>query len=140
MKLTKIHKLLKFNKYIDFNIAKRTNAVNSFEKDFFNLMINSSYGKTIENLQKRINVRVVNNEKDFFSILSRLADQLILLIKSLLKIMLLFMKLTLNKPIYAGFTVLELSKWLMCDFHYRFIQNTLMLKCYLPTQTVLLMK
>ena len=94
MKPTKIHKLLKFNKYIDFNIAKRTNAVKSFEKDFFNLMNNSSYGKTIENLQKRINVRVVNNEKDFFSILSRLADQLILLIKSLLKIMLLFMKLS----------------------------------------------
>ena len=48
----------------------------------------------MESLQKRINVRVVNNEKDIFSILSRPADQLILLIKSLLKIMLLFMKLS----------------------------------------------
>ena len=52
-------------KYIDFNTEKRTNAVNSFEKDFFKMMINSVYGKTKENLRKRINVRLVNNERDF---------------------------------------------------------------------------
>ena len=49
-------------KYIDFNTEKRTNAANRFEKDFFKLMINSVYGKTSENLQKRINVNLVNNE------------------------------------------------------------------------------
>ena len=43
-------------KYIDFNTEKRTNAANSFEKDFFKLMINSACGKTMEKLQKRINV------------------------------------------------------------------------------------
>ena len=52
-------------KYIDFNTEKRMNATNDFEKDFFKLMINSVYGKTIENLRKRINVRLVNNKKDF---------------------------------------------------------------------------
>ena len=52
-------------KYIDFNTEKRTNAVNSFEKDFFKLMINVIYGKTMENLRKRINVRLVSNENDF---------------------------------------------------------------------------
>ena len=48
--------------YIDFNTEKMKNAANNFDKDFFKLMINSAYGETMENLQKRINVRLVNNE------------------------------------------------------------------------------
>ena len=46
-------------------LKKEKNADNDFEKDFFKLMINSVYGKTMENLRKRINVRLVSNEKDF---------------------------------------------------------------------------
>ena len=71
MKLTKIHRVLKFRqsdwmkKYIDFNTEKGMNAAHDFEKDFFKLMINSVYGKTMENLRRRINVRLVNNAKDF---------------------------------------------------------------------------
>ena len=52
-------------KYIDFNTKKTMNATNNFEKDFFKLMMNSVYGKTMENLRKRINVRLVNKAKVF---------------------------------------------------------------------------
>ena len=71
LKLPKIYKLLKFKqydqmkKYIDFNTEKRTNAANSFEQEFYKLMSNYVYGKTMENLQKRINVRLINNQNDF---------------------------------------------------------------------------
>ena len=62
MKLTKIHRVLKFKQsdwmknYIDFNTKKRMNAANDFEKDYFKLMINSIYGEAMEQLKKRINV------------------------------------------------------------------------------------
>ena len=96
MKLTKIHKMLKFKqsdwmkKYVNFNTEKRMNAANDFQKDFFKLMINSVYGKAMENLRKRMNVRLVNNEKDFLKYTSRPTH---ITHKLLVKIMLLFMKL-----------------------------------------------
>ena len=77
MKLTKIHIVLEFKqsdwmkKYIDFNTEKRMNATNDLEKDFFKLMIKSVYGKTMENLQKRINVKLISNIEDFFKYTSR---------------------------------------------------------------------
>ena len=96
MKFTKIHRVLKFKqsdwmkKHIDFNIEKGVNAANDFEKDFFKLMINSVYRKAMENLQKRINVRLINNAKDFFKYTSK---PTYITNKILVKIMLLFMKL-----------------------------------------------
>ena len=130
MKLTKIHKVLKFKesgwmkKYIGFNTEKRTNAANSFEKGFSKLMINSVYGKTMENLQKRINVRLVNNEKDFLKYTSRPTHITHKIFgKNYAAIHEIKPVLTLNKPIYVGFTVLELSKRLMYDFHYNFIKR-----------------
>ena len=70
MKLAKIHRALQFKQsdWMKTYTDKRINATNDFDKDFFKLMINSIYGKTIENLRKRINVRLVNNEKNFFKI------------------------------------------------------------------------
>ena len=104
--------------YIDFNTEKRKNGANSFEKYFFKLMINSVHGKTMENLRKRISVRIVNNEKDFSKhvciptyISRKIFDKDYAAIHETKPV------LTLNKPIYVGFNVLELSKWLMYDFH-----------------------
>ena len=77
MKLTKIHRVLTFKqsdwmeKYINFNTEKRMKAANDFEKEFFKLMINSFYGKAMENLLKRVNVRWINNAKDFLKYTSR---------------------------------------------------------------------
>ena len=76
-------------KYINFNTEKRMNAANDFEKDFFKLMINSVFGKTIKNLRKRINVRLVNIKRDFLKYTSKPTQ---LIIKRLVKIMLIFMK------------------------------------------------
>ena len=81
-------------------------------------MINSFYGKTMENLQKRINVRLVNYETDFSKYTSR-STHIIhnMLGKNYAAIYEIKPVLMLNKPIFVGFTVLELSKWLMYDFH-----------------------
>ena len=111
-------------KYIDFDTEKRTNAANSFEKNSFKLIINSVYGKTMENLRKRISVRLVNNEKDFLKYTSKpthithkIFDKNYAAIHEIKPV------LILNKPIYVGFTVLDLSKWKMYDFHYNFIKK-----------------
>ena len=144
IKVTKIHKVLKFKqpewmkKHINFNIEKRTNDANSFEKNFFfKLIINFVYSKTMENLRKRINVRLVKNEKDFLKytgrpphITHKIFDKNYAPIQEIKSV------LTLNKPIYVGFTVLELSNGLMYDFHHNYIKKKMMLSCYLLTQTV----
>ena len=135
MKLAKIHRLLQFKqsdwikKYIDFNTKKRMSATNDFEKYFFKLIINSVYGKTMENLRKRINVRFVNNKKDFLKYTSRptyITHKLFN--KNFAAIHTIKPVLILNKPIYVGFTVLDLSKWLMYDFHYNFIKKNVSAK------------
>ena len=95
IKLTKIHRVLKLKqsdwlkKCIDFNTEKRKNAANGFEKDFFKLMINCIYGKTMENLRRRINVKLVNNQKDY---LKHVSKPIFISKKVFTKILLLFMK------------------------------------------------
>ena len=111
-------------KYIDFNTEKRRNAANSFEKDLCKLMINFVNGKTMENLLKRIKVRLVSNEKDFLKYISRptcITHKIFG--KNYAAIQEVKPVLWLNRPIYVGFTVLELSKSLMYDFHCNFIKK-----------------
>ena len=76
-------------------------------------MINSVYGKTMENLREKINV-IVNKEKYFLNNTTRPTH---ITHKSYAAIHEVKPVLAFNKPIYVGFTVLELSKWLMYDFH-----------------------
>ena len=110
--------------YIDFKTEKRKNAANDFEKDFFKLMINSVYGKTMENLRKRINVRLVNSAKYFLKYTSRTTYITHKIFnKNFAAIHEIKLVLMLNKPIYVGFTVLDSSKWKMYDFHYNFIKK-----------------
>ena len=142
-KLNKINRLLKLKqsdwikKYADFNAEKGMSATN----DFLKLMINSVYGKTMENLRKRINVRFVNNEKEFLKYTSKptyvthkLFNENFAAIHEVKQV------LVLNKPSYVGFTVLDLSKWLMYDFPTTLLKRILMLNYCLLIQTVYLMK
>ena len=78
----------------------------------------------MENLRKRISVRIVNNEKDYSKYTSKptfISTKI--LGKNYAPVHEIKPVLTLNKPIYVGFTILELSKWLMYDFHYSFIKK-----------------
>ena len=129
MRVIKIHRVLEFKqtdwlkKFVNFNTEKRMHPANKFEEGFFKLMVNSAYGKTMENLRKRVNVKLVNNRKDNVKCVSRptLVSQKILS-KNLVAIHKVKPVLLLNKPIYVGFCVLELSKLLMYDFHYNYFK------------------
>ena len=114
MKLTKIRRILKFKqsdwlkKYIDFNTDKRKNSGNSFEKDFFKFMNNAVFGKTVENLRTRTNFKLINNAKGYVRCISKASffPQKIFS-KYFVAIHEIKPVLTLNKPIYVGFSILD---------------------------------
>ena len=130
MKLKKVHRVLEFTQkpwmkeYIDFNTQKRTMAKNSFEKDFFKLMNNSVFGKTMENLRKRSNIHLETDSDHLMKLTeqptyvsSKIFDE------NLVGVQMKKVRLVLDKPSYVGFSILELSKTLMYDFHYNNIRK-----------------
>ena len=130
LKIKKVHRVLKFDQspwlkqYIDFNTEKQKHAKNSFEKDFFKLMNNSVFGKTMENLRKQVDVRLVTNEKKLDKLTSKptfVSSKIFN--KNLMAVHKVKETLTLNRPAYVGMCILDLSKTLMHDFHYNYIKN-----------------
>ena len=87
-------------------------------------MNNSVFGKTMENLRKRINAELINNAKDYVKWLSKpsFISQKIFS-ENFVAIHKIKPVLTLNKPIYVGFSILDLSKLLMCEFHYKYVKS-----------------
>ena len=130
IKLTTMHRVLKFKqsdwlkKYIGFNAGKRNNAANGFEKDFFKLMNNSVFGKTMEYLRKRTSVKLIINAKYYNKYVSKtnLLSKKIFN-KNFVAIHKLKPVLTLNKPIYVGFSILDSTRLLMYEFHYKYIKS-----------------
>ena len=130
LKLVHIHRALQFTQscwlrpYIALNTEKRKGARNAFEKDFFKLMNNSVFGKTMENVRSRINLELVNTERRVKT-LSRKPTfhRLLTFNKDLVAVQCLKSVLCLDKPIYVGCTILDISKTLMYWFHYEHIKR-----------------
>ena len=130
MKLIKIHRILRFKESnwlkecIEFNIQKMTEAKDKFSQNFFKSLINSIYGKTMENIRKTIDVKLINNSKDYLRCLSKLnfVSQIIFS-KNFIAVHQIKSVLILNKPVYVGFFILELSKLLMYKFHSEYVKN-----------------
>ena len=130
LKLKKIHRVLEFDqspwlkRYIDFNTQKRSQAKNAFEKDFFKLMNNSVFGKTMENIRKRVDVRLITDGKKLLKmsskptfVCSKIFNENLVAVHKIKEV------LTLNRPAYVGMCILDLSKTLMYDFHYNYIKQ-----------------
>ena len=130
LKLKKVHRILEFNQspwlkqFIDFNTEKRKNAKNAFEKDFFKLMSNAVYGKTMENLRKRVDVRLITDDKKLLKMASKPTYVSSKIFNNdLVAVNKIKETITLNKPAYVGMCILDISKTLMYNFHYNYIKK-----------------
>lgn len=128
--LKKVHRIISFKqapwieKYINKNTELRAKASNDFEKEFFKLMNNSFFGKTMENIRKRLNMELVCSDKRLQKLISKpnFIDRTIFS-TDLVAVHLGKTSLKFNKPIYIGLSVLELSKKLMYSYFYKYFAN-----------------
>lgn len=125
LKVTKVHRVLKFDQspwlkpYIDLNTNLRKQAKNEFEKDLYKLYNNSVFGKCMENVRNRMNFKLVCDAKKVEKLIAKTNFKYTTIFsKSLVGVHLEKTNIVLEKPIYAGMCVLELSKFLMYDFLY----------------------
>ena len=129
LKLKKIHRIIEFKQepwlkpYIDMNIELRKLARNDFEKDLLKLMNNSVFGKTMENIRKHRDIKLVTMDKKISKLVSEPNYHTINLISENLYIIeMKKTKVKMNKPIYLRLSILEISKILMYGFWYDYIK------------------
>ena len=145
LKLKKIHRIIEFNQeawlkpYIHMNTELRTLAKNDFEKDLFKLMNNSVFAKTMENIRKHREIKLVTTDKKRSKLVSEPNYYTINLISEDLSITeMKKTKVKMNKPIYLGLSILEISKILMYEFWYDYRKpkygNDVKL-CYMDTDS-----
>ena len=130
LKIKKIHREIKFKqsgwleKYIALNTKLRTTAANEFEKDFFKLINNSVFGKTMENIRNRVDIKLVNDKIEAEKLAAKPNfDHCNILSEELVAIHMKKTKLVFDKPVYLGTCILDLSKTLMYNFHYNYTKQ-----------------
>ena len=130
MRITAVHRGISFYQsswmepYIRKNTELRKTTSNSFEKDFFKLMNNSLFGKTIENIRKRQNIFIIDDRKKAVKLTSRPNfDRATIFDKNLIAVHMKKTEVYFNKTVYVGQAILDLSKTLMFDFHYNYIKK-----------------
>ena len=149
LKLKKIRRVIEFNQkewlkpYIDMNTELRKVAKNDLEKDLFKLMNNSVFGKTMENIRKHRDIKLVTTDKKRSKLVSELNYHTINLISEDLSIIeMKKTKVKMNKPIYLGLSILEISKnFGMYEFWYDYMKpkyaNNVKL-CYMDTDSFIM--
>ena len=105
--------------YVDFNSEKRAQATNKFDTDFYKLLSNSLYGKTIENPEKRSKVKLCSESSTYENYIGKPNFKNAKRINSkLVGVEMKYSSIKINKPFYIGMSILDLSKWHMYNFHY----------------------
>jgi len=129
LKLTKFHRGISFNEeawfkpYIELNTQLRTKATNDFEKYFFKLMNNSVFGKTMENIRNRVDVRLRTSEKSAEKLVTKPNyERTTIFSEDLIAVHMKKTELVFNKPVYLGMAILDISKTRMYDFHYNYMK------------------
>ena len=148
LKLKKIRRVIEFNHdawlepYIDKNTKLRKVAPNDFKKDCFKLMNNAVFGKTMENIRKHRDIELVMTDKKRSKLVSEPNYHTINLISEDLSVTeMKKTKVKMNKPIYLGLSILEISKTLMYEFWYDYrkpkYDNNVKL-CYMDTYSFIM--
>ena len=148
LKFKRVHRIIEFNQetlvkpYIDMNTELRKIAKNDFEKDFFKLMNNAVFGKTMENVRKHRDIKLVTTDKKRSKLVSEPNYHTINLISENLSIIeMRRTKVKMNKPIYLGLSILEISKLLMYEFWYDYMKpkyDDNVKLCYMDTDSFIM--